>query len=185
MNGPNPVWTSARKKMNQSRPRRLCNVGAGWSVAGGCDCGDGAARRAAAAASRRAGAIRPTDLDSCTTRVILPVRVRDVSYQDARIKRHASSDVEASCSGMPIHDAALLSARNSMVILPGQQLAGRSENDDRLVFLIFWRGDHLLLGQLERDAVALVGDATKMQCIPIDSDHAAADAEDAAEIGYG
>src|ERR1700691_5282980 len=29
MNGPNPVWTSARKKMNQSRPRRLWRDGAG------------------------------------------------------------------------------------------------------------------------------------------------------------
>src|SRR5262249_978484 len=27
MNGPNPVWTSARKKTNQSRPRRLSDDG--------------------------------------------------------------------------------------------------------------------------------------------------------------
>src|SRR3954464_8000957 len=71
-----------------------------------------------------------------------------------------------------------------MIILPGQQLAGRSENDDRLVLLIFRRRYHLLLGQVERDAVALVRDAAKMQCIPVDDDLAAADAEEAAEIDH-
>src|SRR5450631_1355561 len=40
MNGPNPVWTSARKKMNQSRPRRLWRDGDG-ARASGSGGGDG------------------------------------------------------------------------------------------------------------------------------------------------
>src|SRR3954464_3619166 len=37
MNGPNPVCTSARKKMNQSRPRKLRADGCGGSLAPICD----------------------------------------------------------------------------------------------------------------------------------------------------
>jgi hypothetical protein len=36
MNGPKPVCTSARKKMNQSSPRRLCREGTGLAIVRSC-----------------------------------------------------------------------------------------------------------------------------------------------------
>src|SRR5712664_3523016 len=50
-----------------------------------------------------------------------------------------------------------------MVELPRLQVAGRAEHDDRRILLVFGRRRHLLLGQFERDAVALVGNAPEMQ----------------------
>src|SRR5947207_11377758 len=50
-----------------------------------------------------------------------------------------------------------------MVEFPGRQLAGRAEHDDRRILLVFGRGADLILGQLQRDAVALVGDRTEPQ----------------------
>src|SRR3984957_2497565 len=69
-----------------------------------------------------------------------------------------------------------------MIKLPWLKTAGGAEDHDRRVFLVFRRRHHLFLGQFKRDAVALVGDAAKMQRIPIDNDLSAADAEKAAEI---
>src|SRR5580698_6756799 len=59
------------------------------------------------------------------------------------------------------------------------QAARGAEHHDRGVFLVFRCGGHLILGQIERDAVALVGDAAEMQRVPVDHDFATADAEKA------
>ena len=48
-----------------------------------------------------------------------------------------------------------------MLEIPRLQAAGRTENDDRRVLLVFGRRRYLGLGQLERDAVTLVGNAPK------------------------
>src|ERR1700722_6004126 len=72
-----------------------------------------------------------------------------------------------------------------MIKLPWLKAAGSAENHDRRVFLVFRRRHDLFLGQFKRDAVALVGDAAKMQRIPIDNDLPAADAEKTAEVDDG
>src|SRR3954468_14877273 len=105
MNGPNPVWTSARKKMNQSRPRRLCDDGGGFPASGGCGSSGGAVRGSPAAASRRADSTRPADLDSCATRVILRPYVRDVSYHEACIKRLVSTALHSEGCIRGLHQA--------------------------------------------------------------------------------
>src|SRR5690242_3300365 len=67
---------------------------------------------------------------------------------------------------------------------PGLQTAGRAEHDHRSIFLVFGRLAYLLLGQFQRDAVALVGDGAETKRAPVDDDLAAADAEEAAEIDH-
>src|SRR5260370_11609844 len=62
------------------------------------------------------------------------------------------------------------------------QAAGGAKHHDRCILLVFRRRRHLLLGQLERDAVALVGNAPEMQRVPFDHDFPAADPEKTAEI---
>src|ERR1700730_8410061 len=71
----------------------------------------------------------------------------------------------------------------SLVIkLQRLQATGGAEHHDRRILLVFRRCRDLCLGQFERDAVALVGDASKMQRIPVDDYFSAADAQKAAEI---
>src|SRR6266436_6063833 len=65
------------------------------------------------------------------------------------------------------------------------QAAGGAKHHDRRILLVFRRRRHLFLGQLERDAVALVGNAPEMQRVPVDHDFPAADAEKTAEIDDG
>src|SRR3984957_15062262 len=72
-----------------------------------------------------------------------------------------------------------------MIKLPGLKTAGGAEHHDRRVFLVFRRRHHLFLGQVKRDAVALVGDAAKMQRIPIDDDLSATYPKKATEIDDG
>src|ERR1700722_18945764 len=67
-----------------------------------------------------------------------------------------------------------------MIKLPWLKTAGGAEDHDQRVFLVFRRRHPLFLGQFKRDAVALVGDAAKMQRIPIDNDLPAAYADKAA-----
>src|SRR5438105_2013611 len=71
-----------------------------------------------------------------------------------------------------------------VIEFPGLQTAGRAEHDHRSIFLVFGRLAHLFLGQLQRDAVALVGDAAKTKGAPVDHDLTAADTEEAAEIDH-
>src|SRR5713226_5879904 len=53
-----------------------------------------------------------------------------------------------------------ISLQLSLVIeLQRLQATGRAKHDDRRILLVFGRGGHLLLGQFERDAVVLVGNA--------------------------
>src|SRR6185436_19736686 len=55
-----------------------------------------------------------------------------------------------------------------MVIFPRVQAAGHAEHNQRRVLLVFRRRIDLLLGQFQRNAVALAGDAAEMQRVPID-----------------
>src|SRR3954452_9795769 len=55
----------------------------------------------------------------------------------------------------------------------------RAEYHDRLILLVFGRRPHLILCQFKRDAVTLVGDAAKMQCILVNHDRSDANAEKA------
>src|SRR5689334_542623 len=71
-----------------------------------------------------------------------------------------------------------------MIEFPGIQTAGGAQHDHRRILLVFGRLAHLLLGQFQRDAVALVGDAAEPERLPVDHDLAAADAEKAAEIDH-
>src|SRR5882724_383428 len=71
-----------------------------------------------------------------------------------------------------------------VIEFPGLQAAGGAEHDHRRIFLVFGRLAHLLLGQLQRDAVALVGNGAKTQRTPVDDDLAAADTEETAEIDH-
>src|SRR5882757_6528505 len=71
-----------------------------------------------------------------------------------------------------------------MFKIPRLQATGRAEYNDRRVFLVFRRCRDLLLGQFERDAVALAGNTAEMQCVPVDYDLSAADTEKAAEIDH-
>src|SRR2546423_4855894 len=56
----------------------------------------------------------------------------------------------------------------SVVEFPGLQAAGRAEHDDRRILLVFGRSADLVLGQLQRDAVTLVGDRAESQRAPVD-----------------
>src|SRR5258705_3842354 len=72
-----------------------------------------------------------------------------------------------------------------LAILQWLQAAGGAKHHDRRILLVFRRRRHLLLGQLERDAVALIGNAPEMKRVPVDHDFPAADAEKTAEINDG
>src|ERR1700730_6344649 len=61
------------------------------------------------------------------------------------------------------------------------QAAQCAEHHDWRIFLVFRRRRHLILCQLERNAVALVGDAPEMQRVPVDDDFSTADAKKAAK----
>src|SRR4029453_8080213 len=67
----------------------------------------------------------------------------------------------------------------------GFELARRHKHEDRLSFLVFWRGLHLVACQLEDDAVALLGRGHEVQCGPGHGDLAAADAQKSAEVEDG
>src|SRR5882724_5283664 len=140
MKGPNPVCTSARKKMNQSRPRRL------W---------------------REHIARVVTSADAATS-----------SSRSRRISSLRSSECDELANGIMVRSLSGLK-------LQWFQAARRAEHHDRLILLVFGRRGHLVLRQFERDAVALAGDAAKMQRAPVDRDLTAADAEEAAEIDDG
>src|SRR6476469_5789177 len=58
--------------------------------------------------------------------------------------------------------------------LPRLQAAGSAKHHDRLILLVFRRRPYLILGQFEGDAIALVGDASETQRVPVDDDLAAA-----------
>src|SRR6185369_12896476 len=73
-------------------------------------------------------------------------------------------------------------AAPSVIEFPGVQTTGGAEHDDRRILLVLRRLADLVLGQFERDAVALVGDAAEAKRAPVDHDLAAADAEESAEI---
>src|SRR5262245_30299916 len=75
-------------------------------------------------------------------------------------------------------------AAPSVVEFPGLQTARRAEHDYRRIFLVFGRLAHLLLGQFQRNTVALVGNGAETKRAPIDDNLAAADAEESAEIDY-
>src|SRR5215468_672959 len=62
-----------------------------------------------------------------------------------------------------------------MIEFPGFQTAGGAEHDHRRILLVFRRLAHLVLGQFQRDAVALVGDSAETKRPPVDDDLAAAD----------
>src|ERR1700744_4096885 len=71
----------------------------------------------------------------------------------------------------------------ALLVIELQRLqgAGSPQHHDRRIFLVFGRGFHLILGQFERDGVALVGNAAKPQRVPVDHALPAADTEKAAE----
>src|SRR5258706_13436988 len=69
--------------------------------------------------------------------------------------------------------------------LQWQQAAGGAKYDNRRILLVFRRRRHLILGQFERNAVTLVGDASEMQRIPVNNDFPAAHSEKTAEIDDG
>src|SRR6187551_2868746 len=73
MNGPNPVCTSARKKMNQSRPRWLCREGAGAAAVAAVAAGSGTGATTAALPAGRAGRPPASGLEwvGGATRVLL------------------------------------------------------------------------------------------------------------------
>src|SRR5262249_49334094 len=71
-----------------------------------------------------------------------------------------------------------------VIEFPGIQTAGGAKHDHRRILLVFGRLAHLLLGQFQRDAVALVGNRAEAQRAPVDDDLATADAEEAAEIDH-
>src|SRR5712671_722133 len=146
MKGPKPVCTSARKKMNQSSPRKLWRDGvdAGGSASG--SGAGGATFSVSIGRSRRSRSIRSIECrDERANRISPPLRTK----------------------------------------LQGLQTARCAEHDDRRILLVFRRRPHLLLGQFERDAVALVADAPEPQCIPVDHDFPAAYAQKTAEIDDG
>src|SRR6185312_987603 len=70
MNGPKPVCTSARKKMNQSRPRWLPRDGSGLTNGGG---GNGKTLPCAADRPWRSPSVRSSDGDGSATRPLLLV----------------------------------------------------------------------------------------------------------------
>src|SRR3954467_2437562 len=71
MNGPNPVCTSARKKMNQSRPRKLWRDGVGVRATGSDT--NGATLSVSIGRSRRPSSIRSIEcLDEGADRISLP-----------------------------------------------------------------------------------------------------------------
>src|SRR5262245_28541121 len=71
-----------------------------------------------------------------------------------------------------------------MIEFPGLQTAGGAKHDHRRVLLVLRRLAHLVLGQFQRDAVALVGDGAETKRPPVDDDLAAADTEEAAEVDH-
>src|ERR1700722_5411821 len=146
MKGPNPVCTSARKKMNQSRPRWLSRDGVG-GVSG----------------LRASG---PEDAAGSPPRPVVPPRWSSIVSGDGLDERTNSLLLQ---------------------ILRAEwlQAARGAEHHDRRILLIFGRCVHLILGQFERDGVALVGDAAEMQRVPVDDDLSAANAEKATEIDNG
>src|ERR1700741_2024981 len=133
MNGPKPVCTSARKKMNQSSPRWLCGDGGGRTGTGSGTTVPAGGR------ARRASSFLAIKWNECI-RSLLPL----------------------------------------VIEFPGLQAAGSAEHDHRLILLVFWRLAHLVLGQFQRDAVALVGNGAETQCTPVDDDLAAANAKEPA-----
>src|SRR3984893_19305234 len=76
-------------------------------------------------------------------------------------------------------------SRFSRTELQWLQGAGGAKHHNGGGFLVFRCSTHLILCQFKRDAVALAGDASEMQRIPVDHDFPAADAEKAAEIDHG
>src|SRR5215472_519768 len=142
MKGPKPVCTSARKKMNQSSPRRLCLEGCGFPE--GPPAEGGTTLSLPTASLRRSPSLRSRNWNSRAVRPPPP-----------------------------------------LVFFERRQAAGRAKHHDRRILLVFGGGGDLGLGQFQRDAVALVVDATEMQRVPVDDDLAAADAEEAAEIDHG
>src|SRR5882724_6614352 len=146
MNGPKPVCTSARKKMNQSSPRKL------WRD--GVDAGGSASGSGTGGATFSVSIGRPRRSRS----------IRSIECRDERANRISP----------PLRTK-----------LQGLQTARCAEHDDRRILLVFRRRPHLLLGQFERDAVALVADAPETQRIPVDHDFPAAYAQKTAEIDDG
>src|ERR1700754_2635621 len=71
-----------------------------------------------------------------------------------------------------------------MLKIPRVQSTGRAEHNDRRVLLVFRRRVDLFLGQLERDAVALAGNTSETQSVPVDHDFPAANAEETPEIDH-
>src|SRR3954463_10241507 len=71
-----------------------------------------------------------------------------------------------------------------LIEVPRLQTTGSTKHDDRRVLLVFGRRRDLRLGQFERDAVTLAGDAAETQRAPFDNDLPAADAKETAEIDH-
>ena len=66
--------------------------------------------------------------------------------------------------------------------IAGLQAAGGAEHHDRRILLVFGCCLDLLQRQFERHAFLLVGSCPEVECVPVDDDLSAADAEEAAEI---
>src|SRR6266481_2804597 len=100
-------------------------------------------------------------------------RGRPIACDDRRL-----SDPARGTDARPDHSP-------SVIKFPGVQTTRRAKHNKRRVFLIFRSRRYLLLGQLECDAVALVGNAAEVKRVPVDDDFSAADTEEAAEIDHG
>src|SRR5206468_1491614 len=89
MNGPNPVCTSARKKMNQSRPRKLSREGVGAVSAAAAAGTSGGAPSLPSDRCRRSSSTRSIELDDCAFRIFLRLLVVKIQrLQAARSTEH-------------------------------------------------------------------------------------------------
>ena len=72
-------------------------------------------------------------------------------------------------------------------LIRNRQLVQAVEEDHRLPLLIFGRGlpPHFVRRKFHGDATATIADRTEVQQVPIDSELAAADAKEAAEVDNG
>src|SRR5437588_11165276 len=111
MNGPNPVCTSARKKMNQSRPRRLWREGVGFPSG---TIRPGTNDKRFSPPLGPPGRLSSIRLDGRTARVLLRYLLErdDFSYRRPHL----------------------------VVKLERLQAAGCTQNHDRLVFLVLGGG---------------------------------------------
>src|SRR5215475_11793084 len=82
MKGPKPVCTSARKKMNQSRPRWLCGDGGGRTGTGSGTTVPAGGR------ARRSSSSLAIKWNECTTRPQLPLVIEFPGLQAARRAKH-------------------------------------------------------------------------------------------------